>query len=115
MLLEELTHIRKNESHLIGYLRPDSKSQVTIEYTEKNIPSKIESIVVSTQHDEFDDEHKMLNKIREDIINIVIPTKIIIPNSRLLCSKGYQGTTNTNINMTAAKSMIRSRITVPKA
>ncbi len=73
MLLEELTEIRKNEANLIGYLRPDSKSQVTIEYTEKNIPTKIDSIVISTQHDEFDDERTMLKKIREDMINIVIP------------------------------------------
>jgi len=73
MLLEELSKIRKNESHLISYLRPDSKSQVTIEYTEKNIPNKIDSIVISTQHDEFDSEDKMRDKIREDMINIVIP------------------------------------------
>ncbi len=73
MLLEELSQIRKKESEIIGYLRPDSKSQVTIEYTEKNIPKKIDSIVISTQHDDFDEDHKMLEKIRQDIINIVIP------------------------------------------
>ena len=73
MLLEELSKIRKNESHLISYLRPDSKSQVTIEYTEKNIPNKIDSIVISTQHDEFDSEDKMRDRIRKDMINIVIP------------------------------------------
>ena len=73
MLLEELSKIRKNESHIISYLRPDSKSQVTIEYTEQNIPSKIDSIVISTQHDDFDEDQKMLHKIREDMINIVIP------------------------------------------
>ncbi|MAQ70386.1 MAG: methionine adenosyltransferase [Flavobacteriales bacterium] len=73
MILEELSDIRKNESSLIGYLRPDSKSQVTIEYTEKNIPAKIDSIVISTQHDDFADEDTMLQKIREDMINIVIP------------------------------------------
>ena len=73
MLLEELSKIRKEEPELIGYLRPDSKSQVTIEYTEKNIPNKIDSIVISTQHDDFDEDEKMLTKIREDIINIVLP------------------------------------------
>jgi S-adenosylmethionine synthetase len=73
MILEELSDIRKNEPSLIGYLRPDSKSQVTIEYTEKNIPEKIDSIVISTQHDDFGEEDMMLNKIREDMINIVIP------------------------------------------
>ncbi len=73
MLLEELSRIRKNEPNVINYLRPDSKSQVTIEYTEKNIPKKIDSIVISTQHDDFDEDEKMLNKIREDMINIVIP------------------------------------------
>ena len=73
MLLEELSQIRKNEPNVINYLRPDSKSQVTIEYTEKNIPKKIDSIVISTQHDDFDEDEKMLNKIREDMINIVIP------------------------------------------
>ncbi|MAQ32314.1 MAG: methionine adenosyltransferase [Flavobacteriales bacterium] len=73
MLLEELSQIRKNEPDVINYLRPDSKSQVTIEYTEKNIPKKIDSIVISTQHDDFDEEKIMLNKIREDMINIVIP------------------------------------------
>ena len=73
MLLEELSQIRKNEPNVINYLRPDSKSQVTIEYTEKNIPKKIDSIVISTQHDDFDEDERMLNKIREDMINIVIP------------------------------------------
>ena len=73
MLLEELSKIRKDESHLIGYLRPDSKSQVTIEYTEKNIPHKIDSIVISTQHDDFDEDDAMLAKIREDVTHIVIP------------------------------------------
>ena len=73
MILEELSKIRKHENDLINYLRPDSKSQVTIEYTEKNIPKKIDSIVISTQHDDFDEDNKMLNKIREDMINIVIP------------------------------------------
>ncbi len=73
MLLEELSNIRKKEPSVIKYLRPDSKSQVTIEYTEKNIPNKIDSIVISTQHDDFDDEKNMIDKIKKDMINIVIP------------------------------------------
>ena len=71
MLLEELSKIRKEESELIGYLRPDSKSQVTIEYTEKNIPNKIDSIVISTQHDDFGEDDQMLAKIREDMITLL--------------------------------------------
>jgi S-adenosylmethionine synthetase len=55
------------------YLRPDSKSQVTIEYSDDNKPVRIDSIVVSTQHDDFDTDSKMLKKIKEDVIKIVIP------------------------------------------
>jgi len=73
IILEELSLIRKKESNLIKYLRPDAKSQVTIEYTEKNIASRIDSIVISTQHDEFDTEEKMRNTIRKDMTNIVLP------------------------------------------
>ncbi len=74
MILEELSDIRKNHPNIIGYLRPDSKSQVTIEYKSNNTPSKIDSIVISTQHDDFDlNDNNMLEKIRQDMINIVIP------------------------------------------
>jgi len=55
------------------YLRPDAKSQVTIEYSDDNIPQRIEAIVVSTQHDDFDEEGKMLAKIKEDVLRILIP------------------------------------------
>lgn len=72
-ILQELSHIRNNEPELIGYLRPDAKSQVTIEYSDDNVPQRIDTIVVSTQHDDFDTEASMLAKIKEDIINIVIP------------------------------------------
>jgi S-adenosylmethionine synthetase len=72
-ILQELSHIRNNESNLISYLRPDAKSQVTIEYSDDNVPQRIDSIVVSTQHDDFGSEADMLKKIKEDIINIVIP------------------------------------------
>ncbi len=72
ILLQELAAIRR-EGKEMTYLRPDSKSQVTIEYTGKWEPRRIETIVVSTQHDEFDSEEKMLAKIREDVIQILIP------------------------------------------
>lgn len=72
-ILQELSIIRNTEPELIGYLRPDAKSQVTIEYSDDNVPQRIDSIVVSTQHDDFGTEPEMLAKIKEDIINIVIP------------------------------------------
>jgi len=71
-LLQELAVIRK-EGKLMPYLRPDAKSQVTIEYDEKNQPVRIDTIVVSTQHDEFDSDEKMQEKIKSDIKNILIP------------------------------------------
>ena len=72
LLLKELAVLRK-EGKKIKYLRPDAKSQVTIEYDNNNKPIRIDAIVVSTQHDDFDTEAKMLKKIKEDIINILIP------------------------------------------
>jgi S-adenosylmethionine synthetase len=72
-ILQELSFIRNNEPNLIGYLRPDAKSQVTIEYSDDNVPQRIDTIVVSTQHDDFDTEANMLAKIKKDIIEIVIP------------------------------------------
>ena len=63
----------RREGKLIPYLRPDAKSQVTIEYSEDNIPLRIDSIVLSTQHDDFDEEAAMLAKIKEDIVKILIP------------------------------------------
>jgi len=71
-ILIELAAIRREDSE-IKYLRPDAKSQVTLEYNDNNEPVRIDSIVVSTQHDDFDEEQDMLNKIKEDIINILIP------------------------------------------
>ena len=72
-ILEVLASIRR-ESNEITYLRPDAKSQVTIEYSDDNIPQRIDTIVVSTQHDPFmDDDNAMLAKIKRDIIEIVIP------------------------------------------
>lgn len=72
-ILLELATIRKNELHLMPYLRPDAKSQVTIEYSDSHQPQRIDTIVVSTQHDDFGTEAEMQARIKEDIINIVIP------------------------------------------
>ena len=73
LLLRELADLRR-ENAQITYLRPDAKSQVTIEYGDNNKPLRIEAIVISTQHDDFDaDEEKMLNKIKKDILDILIP------------------------------------------
>ncbi len=72
LIMSTLAEIRK-EGKLMTYLRPDSKSQVTVQYSDAGIPERIDTIVVSTQHDEFDDDEKMLAKIREDVINILMP------------------------------------------
>ena len=72
LLMKTLADIRR-EGKVMTYLRPDSKSQVTIEYDDNNVPQRIDTIVVSTQHDEFDEDEKMLEQIRHDVINILIP------------------------------------------
>ena len=73
LLMTELANIRREGKEML-YLRPDSKSQVTIEYDENHIPQRIDTIVVSTQHDEFDsNDEAMLAKIKADVINILIP------------------------------------------
>jgi S-adenosylmethionine synthetase len=77
-LLQELAALRR-ENSAITYLRPDAKSQVTLEYDDNNKPSRIDAIVISTQHDDFDEETKMLAKIKKDIIEILIP-RIIAKN-----------------------------------
>ncbi|HMT71130.1 MAG TPA: methionine adenosyltransferase, partial [Saprospiraceae bacterium] len=71
-ILIELANIRREDNE-IKYLRPDAKSQVTLEYSDDNKPQRIEAIVVSTQHDDFDAEEAMLAKIKSDIIGILIP------------------------------------------
>jgi len=91
LLLKELATLRK-EGKEMTYLRPDSKSQVTIEYDDHNNPVKIDAIVVSTQHDDFDSETKMLNKIKEDVINVLVPrVKNLLPAN-------IQSLFNENIN-----------------
>ena len=71
-ILKELTELRRENSQ-IKYLRPDSKSQVTIQYSDDNKPEKIKTIVISTQHDDFDEDDTMLKKIKSDMISILIP------------------------------------------
>ena len=91
LLLKELAALRK-EGKEMTYLRPDSKSQVTIEYDDQNNPVKIDAIVVSTQHDDFNSETIMLNKIKEDVINILVPrVKNLLPAN-------IQSLFNENIN-----------------
>ncbi len=77
-LLQELAALRR-ENDVITYLRPDAKSQVTLEYDDNNRPIRIDAIVISTQHDDFDEESAMLEKIKNDLISILIP-RIIAKN-----------------------------------
>ena len=72
LIMKTLAEIRK-EGKVMTYLRPDAKSQVTVEYSDDGVPQRIHTIVVSTQHDEFDEDEKMLEKIQDDVINILIP------------------------------------------
>jgi S-adenosylmethionine synthetase len=72
LLLRELAQLRR-EGKAIPYLRPDAKSQVTIEYSDDNKPQRVDTIVISTQHDDFAKDGVMLSKIKQDVINIVIP------------------------------------------
>ena len=71
-LLLELAALRR-ENSAIKYLRPDAKSQVTIEYSDDHQPIRIDSIVISTQHDDFDEDETMLAKIKSDLISVLIP------------------------------------------
>ena len=72
LIMRTLAQIRK-EGRMMTYLRPDAKSQVTIQYSDEGLPERIDTIVVSTQHDEFDNDDAMLARIKDDIINILIP------------------------------------------
>ncbi|HEU4495792.1 MAG TPA: methionine adenosyltransferase [Flavobacterium sp.] len=71
-LLQELAVLRR-ENNEITYLRPDAKSQVTLEYDDNNKPARIDAIVISTQHDDFDEEARMLARIKKDLVEILIP------------------------------------------
>ncbi len=80
-ILQELAKLRREEKE-IKYLRPDAKSQVTIEYSDLGKPIRIEAIVISTQHDEFDSDDKMSKKIKTDMLEILIPrVKALLPTS----------------------------------
>ena len=72
LIMRTLADIRK-EGKEMTYLRPDAKSQVTVQYSDAGIPERIDTIVVSTQHDEFDEDEKMLARIKDDVIHILIP------------------------------------------
>ncbi|MCR4583912.1 MAG: methionine adenosyltransferase, partial [Prevotella sp.] len=72
LIVRTLADIRK-EGKVMTYLRPDAKSQVTVQYSDGGIPERIDTIVVSTQHDEFDEDEAMLARIKDDVINILIP------------------------------------------
>ena len=72
LIMKTLADIRK-EGKQMTYLRPDSKSQVTVQYSDGGVPERIDTIVVSTQHDEFDEDEKMLARIKDDVINILMP------------------------------------------
>jgi S-adenosylmethionine synthetase len=86
-LVKELATIRKNEAAIMPYLRPDAKAQVTIEYNDNNQPVRIDTIVVSTQHDDFAADAEMLAKIKADVINIVVPR--VIPANLLDANTKY--------------------------
>ncbi len=80
-ILQVLADLRR-QNDKITYLRPDAKAQVTIEYSDDNVPQRIDTIVISTQHDEFGADEEMLLKIKEDVINILIPeVKQLLPES----------------------------------
>ena len=72
LIMRTLADIRK-EGQLMTYLRPDSKSQVTVQYSDEGVPERIDTIVVSTQHDDFDEDEAMLAKIKDDVLNILMP------------------------------------------
>jgi S-adenosylmethionine synthetase len=72
LIMRTLADIRK-EGKVMTYLRPDAKSQVTVQYSDSGVPERIDTIVVSTQHDEFADDETMLAQIKDDVINVLIP------------------------------------------
>ena len=88
ILLRELSAIRR-EGKQMKYLRPDAKSQVTLEYSDDNKPVRIDTIVISTQHDDFDEEKKMQERIKKDVLNILIPRvmKLVPQNKHLFNNK----------------------------
>lgn len=100
-ILLELARIRK-EGKKMKYLRPDAKSQVTIEYNDRGRPNKVHTIVVSTQHDDFAEEKVMLAKIKEDVIEYLMPRVIrnLPKRVRKLFGRSYRKTINFHVNPT---------------
>lgn len=96
-ILQELSKIRKENTE-ITYLRPDAKSQVTIEYSDDHKPIRIDSIVISTQHDEFDEDTAMLQKIRTDLTEILMPR--VIKNQKPEIQKLFNEDIKYHINPT---------------
>ena len=101
-LLEELAAIRR-EGKLMTYLRPDAKSQVTIEYSDDNKPLRIDTIVISTQHDEFDSDDAMLDRISHDVRDILLPRvkALLSPEQQKLFSSDIKLLTNATNNLAA--------------
>ncbi|HYC40229.1 MAG TPA: methionine adenosyltransferase [Chitinophagaceae bacterium] len=97
-ILIELAAIRREKNSRMPYLRPDAKSQVTIEYDDNDRPRRIDTIVVSTQHDEFDSDEKMLAKIRKDIIEYVMPR--VIARCKASIRKLFDGKITYHVNPT---------------
>lgn len=92
IFLQELTRIRK-EGKQMRYLRPDAKSQITVQYSDEGKPQRIEAIVISTQHDEFDEEKAMLERIRTDVKEILIPrvlARLSDENRALFAGEDYK-------------------------
>lgn len=101
MILQEMADIRRGRK-VMKYLRPDAKSQVTIEYSDRNKPLSVHTIVVSTQHDEFDTDEKMLAEIKNDVMNIVLKRVIkkLPTSSRKLFGRGWQDRIILHVNPT---------------
>lgn len=92
IFLQELTKIRKEGKQML-YLRPDAKSQITIQYSDEGKPERVEAIVISTQHDDFDEEAKMLAQIKQDVKEILIPrvlNRLSDANRALFASGDYK-------------------------
>lgn len=92
IFLQELTKIRKEGKQML-YLRPDAKSQITIEYSNEGKPQRVEAIVISTQHDDFDEETKMLAQIKQDVKEILIPrvlNRLSDANRALFAGEDYK-------------------------
>ncbi len=111
-LLQELSNIRKNEPELMPYLRPDAKSQVTVEYNEDGVPQRIDTIVISTQHDEFEKprgntkedaleaDRKMQSRIKSDVKTILIPRVQAQYRGRKDIQKLFDGNITYHVNPT---------------